>query len=338
MKRGNLGEWSEVYAFLRILLLGEMPEIGSDLKISDRKIQVAKLLRDDASGIKYFPTKADSYFQEQGFVNKGEIQEIVEELPAILATKSGVFELPKVENLLNRLGINKIKASSGEKIDLKASIVSGTSGTLTDLGYSIKSEVGGSSTLLNASSHTIFGYEIEDPFEKSKYIAHAKVRQLVSSLVSDGVQIRHLGPRSEKLSGNLSYFGETLWRTISQMLLLYYSGQGKNISSLLEKVSAGDAELKRNSYQVGQFLKAVALGMTPGVAWEGDIEAYGGYLIVTKAGDVLALPASNEDEFRKYLIRNSFLDTPSTTRHGFGSLTNIASKNFLDLSLQIRFS
>jgi hypothetical protein len=338
MKRGNLGEWSEVYAFLRLLLVGEMPEVGSDLRISDRKIQVAKLLRDDASGITYFTTRADTYIGKGGSVSRREIQEIVEGFPAILATKSGVFELPKVEKLLNRLGITKIKASSGEKIDLKASIVSGTSGTLTDLGYSIKSEVGGSSTLLNASSHTLFGYEIEEPFEQSKYTAHSKVRQLVSSILSDGVQISHLGPKSEKLSGNLSYFGESLWKTLSQMLLFYYSGQGKNISTLLEKVSAGDSEFRKNNYQVGQFLKAIALGMTPGVAWEGEIEAYGGYLIVKKAGQIMALPASNEDEFRKYLINNSFLDTPSTSRHGFGSLINKASKNYLDLSLQIRFS
>ena len=338
MKRGNLGEWSEVYAFLRLLLLGEMPEVGSDLKISDRKIQIAKLLRDDASGVKYFITKADTYRQEGVSVSRKEIEEIVEEFPRILAAKSGVFELPKVESLLNRLGLTKIKASSSEKIDLKAAIVSGTTGFDLELGYSIKSEIGGASTLLNASSHTLFGYEIEESIDVSKYAAHTKVRQLISKLVSEGVQFRHVGPKSEKLKENLDYFGETLWKTLSQIVLLYYSGEGKEISGLLEKVSESDSELRKNTYQVGQFLKAVALGMTPGATWEGDIEAYGGYLIVTKDGQVLALPATNEDEFRRYLIHNSYLDTPSTTRHKFGILRKGQKATGLDLSLQIRFA
>lgn len=338
MSRGNLGEWSEVYVFLKLLITGEVDEVDSGLQLSERKIQIARLLRDDSSGLKEFVTNQEYYESGGLVVSRTELKDAVDGLLKKLGTQSGSFELPDIQGILTRLGLSRIKASSKEKIDLKAVVQTPPSGTETELGYSIKSELGGSSTLLNASSHTIFSFRLPIGTDVKTYEGLTTVRQLVNRMTSDGLQIEHLGPRSSQLRENLAFFGDSLWLIISKAVLAYYSGQGNSLQDLVAKVSGGASELRRNNYQVGQFLKAIALGMTPGSAWQGDIDAYGGYLVVTKSGQVLALPTKNEDEFRKYLLEKSYLDTPSTTRHKFGRLYEQDQQVLLDLSLQVRFA
>lgn len=338
MNRGNLGEWSEVYVFLKLLITGQVDEVNSGLQLSERKIQIARLLRDDSSGLKEFLTTQDFYETDGSRVSRAEINRVVDDFFEKLKSKSGSFELPDVQILLRRLGLTQIKASSREKIDLKAVVKTLPSGTETTLGYSIKSELGGSSTLLNASSHTLFSYRLQGDMDIRTYEGIGSVRQLVSKIITDGLMVEHLGPKSAQLRENLSFFGESLWILLSKALLGYFSGNGNSLQDLLAKISENNSELRRNAYQVGQFLKAIALGMTPGAEWLGDIEAYGGYILVTKSGQVIALPTNNEDEFRKYLLAKSYLDTPSTTRHRFGKLYEQGAEKFLDLSLQIRFA
>lgn len=338
MIRGNLGEWSEVYVFLKLLVAGEVPESDSSLKLGGNKLKIVRLLRDDSSGLKIFETGREFYDQGFGRVTKDELEHLVSGFPATLAASSGVFELPKVESTLTRLGLNRIKASSREKIDLRAVVTSYSTGSEFELGFSIKSELGGSSTLLNASSHTLFSFRLPANMSLTNLTASGRVRQLVSSILDSGIEIDILGPKSQRLRSNLAFFGESLWELFSKLLLLYYSGQGKSVLGLLEKLSANETDLKKNTYQVGQFLKAVALGMTPGSDWGGDVKAYGGYLIVTKEGNVAAIPTTNEDEFRNYLLSKSFFDTPSTSRHHFGEIYKMNNENLLDLSMQIRFA
>lgn len=337
MSSGNLGEWSEVYAFLKLLITGEIDEVNSSLQLTNRKIRMTRLLRDDSSGLREFITNREKYESEGKTVNREEVEEVVNNFFEVLASESGSFALPKVQALMTRLGLTKIKASSREKIDLRAAVQTLPSGQEIELGYSIKSELGGSSSLLNASGHTIFSYRLAKEVNPDYFRDLTTVRELISRINSGDLLAEHLGPSSNQLKENLAFFGDSLWLTLSRALLAYYSGQGKSLQDLLGKLSETDYELRRNYYQVGQFLKAVALGMTPGAEWLGDIDAYGGFILVTKTGRLLALPTTNEDEFRKYLLQNSYLDTPSTTRHKFGKIYQRESEYFVDLSLQVRF-
>jgi DNA (cytosine-5)-methyltransferase 1 len=57
----------------------------------------------------------------------------------------------------------------------------------------------------------------------------------------------------------------------------------------------------------------------------------------TLEGSLLALSSSNEDSFRDYLLSHSYFDTPSVTRHKFGSVYSIDGAPHIDLNMQIRF-
>ena len=77
--------------------------------------------------------------------------------------------------------------------------------------------------------------------------------------------------------------------------------------------------------------------MVPGTKWTGDFEATGGYIIVKDDGDVVCYHIYNRNAFRNYMIDNTRFDTPSTSRHGFGSIYEENSEQWLKLGVQIRF-
>ena len=77
--------------------------------------------------------------------------------------------------------------------------------------------------------------------------------------------------------------------------------------------------------------------MTPSKNWDGKFQATGGYIIVREDGEVLCYHIYNHNEFQDYLFKNTRIETPSTTRYGFGSIYKENNKNFIKLNLQIRF-
>ena len=91
------------------------------------------------------------------------------------------------------------------------------------------------------------------------------------------------------------------------------------------------------SYKFKKFLTSVALGMTPATEWQGIDEANGGYITVTKQGDVVAYHIYNRNYFEEYLLNNTKYETPSTSRHKFGSIYEINGEKYLNLNLQVRF-
>ena len=82
---------------------------------------------------------------------------------------------------------------------------------------------------------------------------------------------------------------------------------------------------------------SVALGMTPQGEWNGLTEAHGGYIIIREDGEVVCYHLYNRDQFQEYLFENTKLDTPSSSRHKFGTVYEENGEQYIKLNLQIRF-
>jgi type II restriction enzyme len=305
-------------------------------------MRVIDILRDDSSGIRLFKTKQGSYESHAGLVSRMEILEALRTFPTPSNSRNkGAFEIPDVESLLLRLGLSAIKASSREKGDLRAHFANATTGENTLLGFSIKSEVGGPATLLNSSTHTLFRYSLLTDHENAQDVASrfgsSKVRLLFQGFESEGIKVRSLGAKSPEFGSNLQFFGEDLQFLLGGMLLKYFQGKGKYLNTILPQCDEGQPPGRQTLYKLGNFLKAIALGMTPSKPWPGYLEAYGGYIVVKQDGSLLALSSSKEDSFRDYLLSHSYFDTPSVTRHKFGSVYSIDGAPHIDLNMQIRF-
>ena len=90
-------------------------------------------------------------------------------------------------------------------------------------------------------------------------------------------------------------------------------------------------------HKIKKFLCAVALGLKPAKVWNGIDEANGGYLIVKENGEITAYYLYNRDEFENYLLNNTRLETPSTSKHDFATIYEESGEKFINLNLQIRF-
>lgn len=77
--------------------------------------------------------------------------------------------------------------------------------------------------------------------------------------------------------------------------------------------------------------------MGTGTMWTGDYEATGGYIIVKDDGDIVCYCIYNHNAFKKYLFANTRFDTPSKSKHGFGSIYEDYDHQYLKLNVQIRF-
>ena len=114
------------------------------------------------------------------------------------------------------------------------------------------------------------------------------------------------------------------------------------LADLIESISASGIinTLDNRVYlrhKVKELLTNIALGMVPNTLWTGDYEATGGYIIVKDDGDVVCYHIYNQNAFRNYMLANTRFDTPSKSRHGFGSIYEEFGEQKIKLNVQIRF-
>ena len=132
---------------------------------------------------------------------------------------------------------------------------------------------------------------------------------------------------------------------ISEFLLAYYRGAGNTFKDLTKIVSASetirnlglDFDYEDIKFKMKYLLLNIALGMVPATQWDGFLKADGGYLVVKEDGDVLCYHIYNIAQFSEYLFNNTRFDSPSSSRHGYGTVYEENGKDYLNLNIQIRF-
>lgn len=262
----------------------------------------------------------------------------------IKSANTSTFELPEAVALMNDYHLEKVKASSSMKSDIEAIIKDELITQSKPIGFSIKSQVGGASTLLNASKRTNFIYKVHnfngDFNEVNNMGGSRKMRDRLQAIVEAGGVLEFSHVESAVFNRNMRVIDSIMPNILASMLVDYYSGRGVTITQLCTLSGAkglhglGVAEI---SYKVKSFLRAVALGMVPSRKWDTRLSTYGGYIIVRDDGMLLCYHLYNDDDFRDYLFNNTKLDTPSTSRHDFGYLYEDGGELFLKLNLQVRF-
>lgn len=266
----------------------------------------------------------------------------------IKSEKSSSFGIPEASKLMKELLCTKVKAGSGKKADLVAVIYDRISNTMPMLGFSVKSMVGGASTLLNPGKTTNFIYEIKGFKGNVDEVNHidtkSQIRDRVRKIVEQGGLFEYVGVSNEQFEFNMKMIDTALPEFVAQMLFNFFSNSNRTMSDLTEELS-GDENITKKfglsltnyEYKVKNFLDAVALGMVPSKPWDGFSKAHGGYIVVKQNGEVVCYHLYNRDEFRSYLYENTKFDAASTTRYDYGKLYERDGRLFFNLNLQIRF-
>ena len=362
MIKANKGEWSEIYTLLK--LLGDKTVYAGDDNlniINDLCYPIISIFRKENNNIHEY-----SYSDNKKIVDIKIDDEIKYRIPIdeikkkaevlfnnIKELKGASFEIPVIEEFLSSIECYKIKAKSQDKTDITIRLYDIKTSFEQKLGFSIKSMLGSPSTLLNAGRTTNFIYKIENinlSDNEIEYINslspdNAKVQARIKEIINKGGSLCFKEPESSVFESNLTLVDSLLPQIMSDVLLMYYSGEsGSSLKDITEKLQIENPlnfnikhAHKFYEYKIKRLLTDIALGMVPGKVWTGIYEANGGYLIVKKDGDVVCYHIYDKNNFENYLLSNTRLDTGSTTRHEFGTIYKKDNNYYINLNLQIRF-
>lgn len=154
MVSGNKGEWSELYAFFRLLADGKLYSGDGETNIyEDKFYPILKIFRDDSQDRISYCIDADNQcvtFDSRS-VLQSEFDSEAQYLLSFIKSLKGTEGNERIEAFMNKIGCYTIKAKSADKADIRIVIHNLTTGIKPELGYSIKSKLGGNSTLLNAT-------------------------------------------------------------------------------------------------------------------------------------------------------------------------------------------
>jgi hypothetical protein len=313
------------------------------------------------------------YWSSEKFKSEKRAQKAADKKAGI-KSKTKALRSEHSQRILDLLGLTALRAKSGAKSDLYLTMESSSKRRIPQ-GFSVKSQMGSKSCLVNHSGATIFKFEVlnatlagvttlEDGHIYNKAVAAKKPESaatatrgpstLVPALLgSPGVSIKFDSVVSSTFKENLemidSHFPEALG-----MVILHRFKTGKSkIADLADEpdlkkflVSIGMSQRVAESYlaeKLKDLLRKFALGMQANTPWRDQAEVQGGWVLVVEDGKVVGYRFDNPDAFRSYLIKHTMIDTPSTSRVSknsakVGRAFEQDGKIFMTLSLIVKFT
>ena len=191
MLTGNKGECSEIYVLLRLLADRKIYAADSELnKLEDVYFPIIKIIREENKGeIKEYAAGEIISI----YINGSKVKELLatefeaesKQLLNEISSKAskGAFSVESTQNFMNKILCYKLSAPATDKSDITIKIIDTNTGYSPTVGFSIKSKLGSSPTLLNAGKtkpQTLFiksSTVIQTWFEKPmKYISYRRVK------------------------------------------------------------------------------------------------------------------------------------------------------------------
>ena len=347
----NKGEWSELYVLFKIFAEREVAAADDKLNATTEKYKFLEIIRSEEGREKYYNLEKDNVVEildnNRKFLFDVSTKNLPEKTIKIfekIKEHSGqrAFCIPEAVFLMDDYDLLKVKASSKSKSDIEAIVLDKIS-SRRRLGFSIKSQVGGASTLLNASGQTKFKYRVDGLDDKSVAYVNSKKRgkDTIASILESGGSIVFDSVKGRIFEDNLRMIDTVLPQIMAQMILDYFANRGSSVKDLCVLVADNNPyrlTQKDIDFKIKMFLRAIALGMVPGEPWSAYLSSYGGYIIVKESGELVCYHLYNDDEFKDYLFNNTKFDTPSTHKHDYCYLYQENGEYYLDLSYQIRFT
>jgi len=357
MLKGNKGEWSEIYTLLKLLGDKEIYVGDENLnKIPDLLYPIVKILRDESGGNYEYSVKDEliiiSENEKEFSIPVIVFKEQAEYLfTQIKEAHGSSFEIPEIELFLKEIKCSTLKAKSTSKTDIRIVIHDLKTNLQPELGFSIKSQLGGASTLLNAGKTTNFEYKISNCNLSDNEIdsinsinTRSKIKDRLEQLSNNNCKVYFRKTEKEIFGNNLILIDSLLPNILAEMLFLFFTSNISNVKELVDELEQKNPlnfnisnHHKYYEYKIKKFLTEVALGMMPSKVWNGIYDATGGYLVVKDNGEVLSYHIYNKNKFENYLYHNTKLETASSSRHDFGKVYVENNEKYIKLNLQVRF-
>lgn len=356
----NKGEWSELYVLFK--LLGERKIHAGDGNLN--KLQeyypVLKVLRDELKRKMEYQLAQDGDIviitEDNNEIARINVADFLTHSQLLFdSIKDGgdrAFEIPEQDDFLRKIHCEKVKAKSQDKSDIHVVIHDYHTGMTPNLGFSIKSEAGGSPTLLNASAATLFVYDVEGPADDvlmndvNAINSHRKIQDRIAKIYDSGCRLLYACMDSDVFRENLQLLDCKMPEIIASMMADSYRRREMHIQKAA-KCIADENPLKFNlsdaqdfyGFKIKMLLTSIALGMLPATLWNGRYDATGGYIVVKENGELVCFHIYDRNVLEDYLFNNTKFETPTDKRTGFGKMYKDRQGRYrFNLTLQIRFA
>lgn len=359
---GNIGEWSELYTFFRLLRDGKIYAADENVnRIDNIYFPIIKIIREEENA-EYTTGQTVKIYKNGKHLDTISLDFISDNAELLLnamldkakskasSKNNRAFAIEGIEDVLDTMIIEKIKQKSEKKADIVMQVHDVNTGYSPVVGYSIKSDIGAAPTLLNASKGTRVSFEItglpDEDIERINAInTKNKLKDRMAAICSKTDKVTFAGidisRDGDTFENNLIMIDSLMPQLYGEIVLEHYKSGNSDCKEVLDKVAEDNPlhyKRKENySYKFKKLLCTSALGMVPATEWSGHDEANGGYIIVKKDGDVLCYHLYNRDFFETYLFNNVKFDRPSSSKYDFMNIYKIDDKTYIDLNIQIRF-
>lgn len=363
--RGNKGEWSEIYIFLKLLNDGKLYIADKNLKaLKNVFLNIIKILRENYS---YLPGKSIQIYLnnekvcgdipiEKICIYKNKIWQMIQTKTA----KGSIVATEDIESFFDEMKITKLKSPASKTEDIKMEVQDYRSGINSIVGFSCKSSFSAEATLFNASKdNTNFKFKVIGKIDDkimNKFNSifdnngHTAIAERMHYLKECGCNLEFVKTCKETAERNLILSGgNELPKIVAEMLKFYFfENEGKSENSYCQDALNYIASHNVASYKyancysiyerkIGTLLFDMFCGMRLSIDWNGKSSVSGGYIVVKNNGDIVAYHSTVEDEFKEFLIRQLGFESPSATRHNYMKIEKEDGEYFINLNLQIRF-
>ena len=354
MLKGNKGEWSEIYVFLKLLADGKLN--GADVNLNaipSIYYPIKKILRQEAIERREFVINGNIEIIDGNTgktVIKVPISDFViksQELFNLLKKASGrSFSFPAIESFLNSVDVKSLTAIKTDKADIRVVVHDINTGMEPTLGFSIKSMIGKDSTLFNPAAGTNFIFKISKPIgltldykkinadalQLSQGNKNSKIAFRINKLESLNCKVEFHKIQSDNLQLNLKLIDSQLPEILAYLIYSKFKNGKSKLIDLIKEIKTQNPlafDISKGhpfyEYKIKNFLTESALGMTPETVWTGKYDATGGIIIVKDNGDLVCYHIYNKNEFENYLVNHTKLEQASTSEDdmnpGFARIT-----------------
>ena len=355
---GNKGEWSEIYTLFRLLGEGKVHAGDADLNKLELYYPILDIIREESKKYEFKPnlSKKIVVIDEDGNeYARISMEKFMKESEKLLNSIKGAgsqrtFEVPDAECFMNQIGCTKLKAPSQDKADIHIVIHDLRTNMTPLLGFSIKSQLGSASTLLNPGMPTNITYKVvggdmtEQEIEEINSIEDHLPR--MQAMIDKGYQLEFFEIAHQTFMNNLLFLDMCMPELIARCLVMgSMPGMSTATKDIVEAIAqqnpfgyTGNNVSGFYEHKIKVLLLDTALGMTSAKEWNGHYDANGGYLVVKSDGDIVCYHFYNKNDIEDYLYNNTRFDRASRSRYDFGSLyRGEDGAIYMKLNLQIRF-
>ena len=348
-------EWSELYAFFRLLADGCVYAGTPEVKRNEECcLPVARVQREEHDGtrnyiigkneVRIWGENIDKCVPREDF---GTVAELV--LRALRETSGDNVTSPDgVEGFLDEVAIYYLEAKTDDRTDLKVSFYSEDAPLV---GLCVRSRIGPLYPLLDGGRAANFKFEqtgIKFPSPTiNKINAFGEdddVLGRMQMIERLGGVLKYNDVADKIFRSNLSMIDLHAGRMLGEMIRLMWLEGITKVSELTEAVKRlnplkiKDELITKHGYydyKVKEFLLAIATGMRPAKVYTGIDSAIDGCLFVTGDGELLCYQRAFKQVFADFLFQNTRLEKGSTKKDKYGYLERENGVYYLKLNLKV---